>query len=759
MSAVTSTAGAMSSRNSLQDFEETTISDLLAILRRHRVIIASIILLVTIPSALYGLLRAPSYTAVAQMVIESQPSLTISAGPNGTELARLPPNLETQANVIRSHPMIIQALEELDLFQDPEFVLAENALAAQNSSIWSSTAAKAVASLNSLKIWWQEIAGNPVAAVKTEPGSPESEKAKRVNWKVFDENLNVRNLENSYVIEVAFTSSNAAKAAAIANNLANLYVQNRLESKIQTARKENAWTAKRVQTQQRSVMSVERRIAVLRSQRQFVAGRGAVLTQSELEELNQELIRLASARAKIDAKFTFAKKQLESGGRLQTFNEVIASPIIAQLRIQEMELTRRVAESAVIYGKLNPRTLAAQKDLADVVARAKQETDNIVAGLRNELDALSAQAQAVELLLQAAQKKNAADNMAAVEIQDLERDAAAKRSVYENLLVRYQEARGVLETFDPGARVISAAEVPILPSSLGPASIAAVGFVFSSLLGCSLALRREFTDNKLRSHRQVAQSLQLPCLGLVPNIGKLPPGPVPNEFLNRNPRSAYAQSIRGIYTQLSVAAPEAQVILVSSALRKEGKTRLAVDIAMCAAQEGQRTVLVDFDNYRPMVTKSLGLDAAPLSVDLFSVGGKTVQNLEQALILDQAAGIDILAMGSRALVARPFLGSQKIETLIKELRNRYQLIVIDSPPLLGVSDGRVLATFADATLLVVQWGSTDRAAAATAVQMLRSVSANVVGVVLTQVNLKKLAHHGGGDGLQYRRSFQYYHAG
>jgi Mrp family chromosome partitioning ATPase len=178
---------------------------------------------------------------------------------------------------------------------------------------------------------------------------------------------------------------------------------------------------------------------------------------------------------------------------------------------------------------------------------------------------------------------------------------------------------------------------------------------------------------------------------------------------------------------------------------------------VCAAQEGHRTVLVDFDNYGPKMKRNFAPELASSIADIIS-GDSSQLNLDQALVLDQGTGVDILALGNGAQPAMACLNQQQIEKLLDALRQRYHRILIDSPPLLGLSDGRALAAFADTALFLVRWGSTNRDAAATGLQILKDSSANVLGVVMTRVHIKRHALYGQGDALQYYQSFRAYYA-
>jgi uncharacterized protein involved in exopolysaccharide biosynthesis len=255
--------------------EEATVADLIAILRRRRMIIVMTVVLVTIPSALFGILREPGYTAVAQVVIETQLSPANGAGESGPDPARIQPNLETQTSLIRSHPMIVQTMEDLNRSTTRNWRSPKVGNPGRGG--FNSVGAKFTALGRGIRSLWSAADNNQANADRSETETPLEAKARRVIWKVFDNSLDVTNLENSYVIEVSFTASDANKAAAIANHLAELYVQRRLQGKIDAARKLSQWTFRRLQTQQRSVLTAERSAAQLRSERQFAAGRGAIL--------------------------------------------------------------------------------------------------------------------------------------------------------------------------------------------------------------------------------------------------------------------------------------------------------------------------------------------------------------------------------------------------------------------------------------------------------------------------------------------------
>jgi capsular exopolysaccharide synthesis family protein len=262
-----------------------------------------------------------------------------------------------------------------------------------------------------------------------------------------------------------------------------------------------------------------------------------------------------------------------------------------------------------------------------------------------------------------------------------------------------------------------------------------------------LALLMEQLDKSLRSGRQIERVLQVPCLGMVPTVSGLRRDQSPHGYLRQKQRSTYAVSIRALYTSILMdqAGPTPKIILVTSALPGEGKTSLASSLAVLAAQSGKRAVLVDLDLWHPQIAREFGVRPACGVGEVIANG----RSLDDALVTDDPSGLDLLPAVASSNDPARLIASQRLRWLLDELRERYDCIVLDSPPLLGPADAEILSLYADATLFVVRWERTKQDAASAAVKGLRDLSANIAGAVLTQVDLKRHARYRYGDAVQY----------
>jgi len=303
--------------------------------------------------------------------------------------------------------------------------------------------------------------------------------------------------------------------------------------------------------------------------------------------------------------------------------------------------------------------------------------------------------------------------------------------------------------------MISPANPPLRPSTPGPKVFAVLGFGASGVLAVLLALLIERLSDGLRSEAQVRQVLGLARIGLVPRLGRhLKPGSHPHKHLIERPFSAYTESIRSVFSALKVADRQepGKLILVTSAVPGEGKTTLALSLAVSAAQAGERVLLVDLDLRRPRVLERLDRERLPGICECIA-GEATLQDV---IISDPDSRVDVLGTGRPTFNPTAVLQSPRFAPMLRALQS-YDRVIIDSPPVLAVSDAQLLAAAVDKVLLVVRWQKTGRELARNAASILRQAQATILGAVITQVDVKKHMRYGYGDvGDCYHKYKGYY---
>jgi polysaccharide biosynthesis transport protein len=729
------------------------VKDLIAVLRRRRWVIITTVLVITTLAVLAGLQVTPKYTAKTMVMIDSRQAKVMDVEAVMQGLTTDASSVETQIRVIKSRDMVEQAMDRLRLFGDPEFNVALRGDGERPALKVAAGPLEAV--FNWLPDEWliaSGLADEPAAA----PARASVDVSREAAVERFDKNLKVSQEGRSYVIGVSFTSEDPDKAAKIVNVVANLYVQNQVDSKTEATSRASSWLGDRIQELREEVQKAEAEVEEFRRENNLVSTDGVSLKEKELSDLSREMVTVRAALAESQAKLNLIRDLRAGGGKdLDTVGEVVSSPVIADLRRLEGALVKEETELRTYFGERHPRILNLTQEKENLQAKIQREVDRIIKTLENEVKVQETGIRAIEREMDKLTNKTTVDREVGVKLRQLEREAQASRQMYESLLARFKETREQQQIIDADAKVISLAAPPEKPSTPGPKLFGAVGFTASLMLGTLLALLLERLDSGLRSARQVEQILGLPALGLVPRVERLKKGQKPHQYLITKPLSAYAEALRAIYTamQLSDVDNPPKVVLVTSSLPQEGKTTLSVSLATFAARSSQRVLLMDLDLRHPSIQRELGFTPSAGFVE-YMAGEK---RLEEVIETHEETGIDYLPVKRQTANPTDLLGSQKMKQLVQQLRAAYDFVVIDSAPLLGVTDTKIAALLADKVLFVTQWEKTNKDTAVNGLQALRDIRASVAGSVLTQVDVTKHAQYGYGDVGQYYGKYQKYY--
>jgi capsular exopolysaccharide synthesis family protein len=722
------------------------LRELVAILRRRRRVIVAVTAVVTTVAVLAGLQVTRTYTATAQVMIEPRESRIVEAEKVAPGLpAEDNAIIDTHIRLIQSRASLARAVDDLELVADPRFVPSRTAA--------GSAVAGPVALLagwlpgwlaDQLPVRWALAAG--LATEETLGLAPDDRREQAIDTLRGD--VRVTQSGRSYVLSISYTAASPEQAARIANGIAEAYIDVQLDDKLAATRRASAWLADQVEQLRWRVFGSELAIEEFRAAKGLVDTSPSGLDSQQLALITNALIDARAERSAKEARLHSLRAMRASGQGLESTAEVLSSPLILNLRAREMEIAREEAQLSREYGAHHPRILelrAEQQKLADRIAH---EIDNVIANLENEVALARSRERAHAEHLGEAKGETGVTRQAEVQLRELEREVAANRSLYQTLLVRLKETEQQQEIVQADARLISPAQPPGAPSSPSPKLFALVGFTASVVLGSMLALLLEQLDNTVRTGRQVEELLGLPALGLVPKVADGRADLRLHRHMIEHPQSAYAAAVHALYTQVCLPAPgqpPRAAILVTSALPGEGKTSLAASLATFAVQLGHKTLLVDLDFRRPAVARTFR--ARPPADALAVLAGAVA--LEDAVVCDPHSGVHLLAAGQGHENPITLLTSGRLMALLRKARDTYGHVIIDAPPVLGLPDVMALSGAADAILFVVRWDRTRRDAAAAALKQLADVSAEIAGVVLTQVEMKRHASYAYGDAGQY----------
>ena len=560
----------------------------------------------------------------------------------------------------------------------------------------------------------------------------------------------------SRVLTIAFVSEKPERAAKVANTLAELYLVEQLEAKYEATRLATEWLTDRTAEMREKVKASEDAVEAYRRQAGLIEGKGVTLASQQVAELNTQLILARSARAEAEARLRQVQAMMADSGSPKSVAEVLAAPTIVKLKEQEAEVTRRAAELASQYGPKHPRIVNVGAELADIKARLELEVQKIVQSLRNEAAVARAREVSLSAGLDALKGNVGRANSAEVRLRALEREANANRTLFENFLTRLKETTAQQDLQRPDARLISRADPPDRAAYPRKKLILACSAFLALTAGLGFAFALDRMSAGVRSAEQIEGLCGVPGLGLVPLLPRLRGARGrPERYVLSRPASALAESLRSLHTGLlfsDVVRPP-KTVLITSSVPREGKSTIALAWSRLAARSGKRVLLIDADLRHPRVRAALGLKAAP---GLAGVLQGSVA-WQEAIQTDPATGLDVIVAGEMGASPADLFGSPMTRVLLAELEERYDLVLLDSPPVIPVSDARILASLVDRTVFVIRWASTPQEVCKLGIKHVQDSGGSIAGAVLSMVDVREHARYGYGDSGSYHGAAKRYY--
>lgn len=713
-------------------------------LLRHRLLIGTIVVLGTGLAALVALRMTPLYTAETLIMVEHRKNNVMQFQDVVSDLNPDLGVLQSEVAILKSPAFAEKVVARLGLVNDPEF----NAALRPESGTWTEM-------LNPKNWvptgWWNALRGDR-REIELSPEETQRNRTTSVVNAVLD-NLSVRPQGRSYVITVDFDSEDPRKASLIANTIAELYMVDQLDEKFKAAKRATTWLEERIGELRKEAKTTGDAVERYRSQNGLTATNGEnTIVSQQLGELSTNYMLARSKRQEAESKYREVTALAASPRGVSAVGDVLGSPLIQALRQQEVELQRRIADASNRYGNKHPILQSLQSELRDLQGQIKSDVAKIVANLGNEVELSKSREEGLKASLDQLQAKQDELQQSTVGLRTLERDATTAQTMYEALLTRFQQIAAQTDIQQPDARVVSEAAIPLNPSQPNRKLIVLLAFVASATLGVLLAMLRERSEKGFRSPHQFEVATGVRSLGIVPRVPRFAGSPA--AYAVDKPLSAFAESMQSLRTTLLLANPDGRekVILFSSSVPGEGKSSIAAAFARICANSGQRTILLDCDLRRKSLHGMLGMsNARGLSEVLTgdAAPGDVIQ-------VDRRTGLHFISTGNGAVLPQDMLGSSRMHQLLARLSMEYDRVVIDSPPVLAVSEGKLLAALADQTVFIVRWGNTNRETAMAGLKELVEAGGEVVGVLFSQVDTKRHAQYEFPDSGRYHGYRRYY---
>jgi capsular exopolysaccharide synthesis family protein len=719
--------------------------------RRRKLVFATMTIMSTL--TLVVLVEVtPRYTGAASVIVDPRNQRVVDVQSVLEGASKDSEAVYSEAEILTSRQLIGKLVDKLDLINNPEF----------NVALRPPSATRFLNPFNWLPDEWRDAILGRDAEL-----SPEQKKIILHNQVVdaAQKRLKVAPKTRTRVVNIDFQSEDRDIAMNGANSLAELYLTSQLDEKFEATQRVSTWLNDRLAELRKKVDESERAVEAYRASAGLIntyragggvmGGKGTTIVEQQIADLTGQMTIARTDRATADSKLKQIKEIISASPHGEdSVAEVLDSPLIQHLREQEGEIERSIADLSQQYGDRHPKLIAAHAQLTDIQAKIAGEVRKIILALENAANVARARESAIASQLEDLKRQVISSSSAEVKLRQLEMEAQSNRTLMESFLARFKETSaqesGNLQM--PDARIVSRADYPERPSFPKIPLFMAIEIFLSAVIGVILAFVAEHLDRGFRSGVQFEHETGTPVLAMIPQVDESKGRAA--DYLVERPMSSYAEAVRSVYTSLLLTQGTERMksIVVSSCQPSEGKSTLAFSLTRMIALSGHKVILIEADLRRPSIHYQLGIERG-IGLAEVLIGSAS---FDDAIYRDPKTDADILLAGKETLNPSKLLASHQMDQLLAKLTAEYDAVIIDTAPVLAVSDGLLLANKADGTIYSCRWATTSRETASLGLKELREANAKIVGAVISVVNTKKSQTYGYADTSYYYYARKYY---
>lgn len=679
--------------------EELHLRDYWKIIVKYRWFVLSFFVIVVTLGTVWTFMQRPVYRATATIWIEKEAPKVVSFQEVLTVDTSTTDYYQTQYQILQSQTIARKVIFKLKLYQHPEFILSD---------------------------------GIPVET----PKNYNEVNIGTVN--AFLSKLKVEPVRNSRIVKINYETYTPELAALIANTIADVYIEQSLETKTGVSQEAVNWLQKKIEELRQKVETSEMKVQKYKEENQIISiEEKETITAERLNELNRQLMDAQVKRVEAETRYMNLKKLSKEPEMIQSTQEVIGNPFIQSLKAQEVALEKEYAEMSEKYGPKHPQLVRLRSQLDEIKHRINLEVKKIINSIKTEYEVAKAREETIRKAFEEMKKEAQEFNKKSVEFGVLKRQAESDRQMYEILLKRLNEASVGEDIQAVNVRIVDRAVIPVSPVKPRKLLNIALSILIGLGLGVGLAFFFEYLDNTFRTPEDVEDALNIPFLGIFPHI-KLKEGEPDADrdlAVHKKPRSTSAEAFRSIRTNLLLSSAEHKpgVILITSPGPYEGKSLTSTNLALILAQTGERVLLVDGDMRKPRIYRVFGLDDSKGLSTLLTGHSE----LKEVIFESGIPNLYLLPAGPKPPNPAELLGSGKMAEIVTELRKRFDYVIIDTPPLIAVTDASVLSTIVDGVVMVLKAGQTTKELAKRAHKNLREINAKIIGAILNDVDFER----------------------
>jgi succinoglycan biosynthesis transport protein ExoP len=710
------------------------IGAMLSSLWRQKIFVGGFVFIAMVAATFYVYSVTPMYRSTAVVMLDQREEQVIDLQSVVSGLGADFLSIQAEIEVLRSRSLAERVVISAKLEQDPFFnplLVVETA----EPSLW-----------NPINILFMglDLFKATIRGVVTEEPTVTSEDLDPTYWvrqRAIDtliSSLIVTPMGDTYVYGLTIEVEDPTQAAFLANKVAEMYILDQLEVKFEATQQATSWLSGRVAELKVQLEAAEAAVENFTSDTTLISEESLAGLSRQIKDLREREGELLRQAEDLDARAA-SIVTLTKTSDFHALAEALSSPRLIGLASDIAALTGQTGAEA-------QRTALA--------ARFESEMSRQVQRLELERERARGQAEAVRTTITDLEAQFSAQSLDLVALRQLQREAEASRLIYEYFLNRMKETSVQQGIHQADSRILSQAVISLRPSYPQKTSTVLLAAIFGGVIGALFVLIRDQLNRSFRTSDELENATGLPVLGAIP-IAPVRKRRGLLEYAVAKSSSAMVEAIRNMRTGVLMANVDRtpQVIMLTSSLPKEGKTTTSLLLAQNAAALGKSVLLMECDLRRRTFRSYFPEKPAGGLLSVLS----EAMTFDEAVLHDEATGLDVLMGEETKTNAADVFSSRRFEAFLEEMRGRYDMIVIDTPPVLAVPDARVIAPLVDAVLYCVRWNVTHRDLVRNGLQMFGQIKVRVTGLALTQVDQRKLAKYGyGGYSYYYRSSSRYY---
>ncbi len=722
--------------------EEINLRDYLHILRKYRWRIVSILFLIVVSVTILSFRQIPVYQATARILIEKE-TPNIVAFQEVLDLNTMTKDYyQTEYKILKSRTLAAQVIQKLTM-----------------TGQTMNTDSKPTFSIRRYLSELPVLLGLQAPPQPLTDSEQAAEQAEQSIKKILDM-ITITPIQESRLVDISVTSFNRGQTARIANTLSETYIEQNLENKLSASKEAVEWLKQELELTQQKVAGSEAALQQYKEEYAIISfeERQNIVMQ-KLSELSTAVNNAKIKRATVEAEYRHLKKY--GADAQESIPQVINNPLIQELKVELANLDQELSQLKQSFRDKHPKVTALQSQIRSIRKRLEAEIGRILTSIKNKYEVARSQEQYLSKMLEEQKREALELNQKSIRYGELAREVESNQRLYNSLLQRMKETSVTERLQTNNIRIVDRAVVPRFPIAPRKMRNVALSIIFGFMLGITLAFFCEYLDNSIRSSDDITRYLNIPFLGFIPRISAKKSSSNGTKFtadtiVAIEPNSNASEAYRSLRTNVTFALlndqyggiDQGSVILVTSSGPAEGKSNIVSNLGIALAQSGSKTLIIDCDFRRPVMHKIFDVSNekgfADMITNVEAYGSKI------GLKLTKVNNLAVIPCGKIPSNPSELLGSSLTRALIEALSEKYDKILIDSPPVNTVTDPLLLSQFVDGIVFIIRSGSTKRDGAQHARDQLLKADAPLLGAVLNAIDLKKDSY--------YYNSYYYSHS-